>query len=224
MSNTLQYFSQSGQDYYLNKFVFNEKKGGVFLDIGANDGIRYSNTYFFEKIMQWSGICIEPHPSAFRQLQKNRECILLNCCVSDKVDKVEFLAIEGYSEMLSGILTKYDERHILRVKKELELYGGETQLVEINSITIEKILADYSITKIDYCSIDTEGGELEILQQFDLKKIDIFCFSIENNYGDKKIENYLGQYGYKLVKRCDADEIYIKKNKLFLWFKNLFVI
>ena len=211
MSKTLQYFSQSGQDYYLNKFVFKKKKSGFFLDIGANDGISYSNTYFFEKTMNWTGMCIEPHPSAFKQLQKNRECILLNYCVSDKVDKVDFLAIDGYSEMLSGIFTKYDNRHLLRIKEELELYGGKSQLVPINSITIEKVLNDYSITKIDYCSIDTEGGELEILKQFDLNKVDVFCFSIENNYGDKKIESYMSRYGYNLVKKCEADEIYTKK-------------
>ena len=41
-----QYYSQSGQDRYLNEHLFKGKRQGIFIDVGAHDGIPYSNTYF----------------------------------------------------------------------------------------------------------------------------------------------------------------------------------
>ena len=36
------------------------KKEGYFLEIGASDGIKFSNTYVLEKKYNWGGICVEP--------------------------------------------------------------------------------------------------------------------------------------------------------------------
>ena len=45
----MKYYSQYKQDKYIHDNFFEDKKDGVFLDIGASDGITLSNTYFFEK-------------------------------------------------------------------------------------------------------------------------------------------------------------------------------
>ena len=42
-----EYYSQYGQDKFLTEFLFKNKKNGIFVDIGANDGISFSNSYFF---------------------------------------------------------------------------------------------------------------------------------------------------------------------------------
>ena len=44
------YKSQIRQDEYISKFIFNEKKNGFFIELGAVDGITHSNTYYFEKV------------------------------------------------------------------------------------------------------------------------------------------------------------------------------
>lgn len=215
MNKHLKYYSQSGQDCYVNEIVFKQRKEGFFLDIGANDGITYSNTYFFEKELNWSGICIEPHPSVFEKLSNNRKSILLNKCISDQIGQVDFLRIDGYAEMLSGVYMKYDQRHMERIKKELKEFGGNSEIITVESLTISKLLSEYSIRKIDFCSIDTEGGEFEILKQFDLNTIAVQCFSIENNYNDNRVRDYLQEKKYKLINSLDADEIYLKRAKKF---------
>ena len=42
--------------------------GGVYVEAGANDGIRQSNTYFLAKRRKWTGVLIEPIPRLARQL------------------------------------------------------------------------------------------------------------------------------------------------------------
>ena len=72
--------SQAHEDEWLydrifSKVPFDQRFGGTFLEIGALDGRRYSNTWYFEKKWDWRGILIEGHPSnspALRQIQGSR--------------------------------------------------------------------------------------------------------------------------------------------------------
>jgi hypothetical protein len=77
---------------------------------------------------------------------------------------------------------------------------------------LQTILDDNNVTEIDYCSIDTEGSEFNIVQSIDYDKVNIKIFSIENNYGENDIENYLKTKGYILYKKIEWDDIYIKNS------------
>lgn len=59
------YYSQAGEDEFLNKNYFKNKRGGTYIELGALDGVLYSNTKFFQDHLDWSGILIEPHPFKF---------------------------------------------------------------------------------------------------------------------------------------------------------------
>jgi len=53
-----------GQDVFVAELL-SFKKNGVFVDIGANDGVTISNTWYFEKELGWDGIAIEPIPQIY---------------------------------------------------------------------------------------------------------------------------------------------------------------
>ena len=63
-------FSQCQEDIFLNENYFHNKKNGTFIELGALDGVVYSNTKFFEDQHGWSGILIEPHKYAFSIMQQ----------------------------------------------------------------------------------------------------------------------------------------------------------
>lgn len=56
-------------DLKLRKYISYDN--GIFLEVGANDGIRQSNTYIYEKEYGWKGILIEPS-IWFNKLKDNR--------------------------------------------------------------------------------------------------------------------------------------------------------
>ena len=65
-STTPHHYSQYGQDYFLDKFVFKGKlKNGFFVEAGADDFVDGSNTLWFEMEHNWTGVLVEPHPSRF---------------------------------------------------------------------------------------------------------------------------------------------------------------
>ena len=89
------YYSQNGQDVFLDESVFRGQEKGVFIDIGANDGVSLSNSYFFENDRGWTGVCVEPQPDKFESLQKARTSLCIQGCVTDTAGTAEFLAVSG---------------------------------------------------------------------------------------------------------------------------------
>ena len=50
------FHSQDNQDKYLETNIFKGYINGVYVDVGAHDGISINNTLYFEKNNNWSGI------------------------------------------------------------------------------------------------------------------------------------------------------------------------
>ena len=203
------YYSQCGQDKFLNEKIFKGKKNGIFVDIGANDGINFSNTYFFEKELSWKGICIEPLKGAFEKLEENRNSININACASNEDKQDCFLSISGYGEMLSGLKSKYDPQHLQRIFDTSQKHGCVVEEIQVQCYDINKILKKYSFEKIDLLSIDTEGNELEILANINYDTTHIKVIAVENNYHSTGFNQFLFLKGFLKVRTLDHDEVYL---------------
>ena len=209
-------FSQLCQDKYLNDNIFKNFKDGFFVDVGAHNGISFSNTYFFEKNLNWKGICIEANPIVYKQLQKNREnSINLNIAIDIKDSECTFLVNHGYTEMLSGIKEYYDIRHLERIKSEQEQYGGYSEEIKIESLKLESIFNKYDIKHVHYLSIDIEGGEKMCIESIDFNNIFIDIINFENNYPEIGIEiiYFLKNKGYELLDFEDKQDIMMINKK-----------
>ena len=87
----LKTFLKKGNDYNaidnldkkLKKYL--NFKNGFFIECGANDGVNQSNTWYFEKKLNWRGILIEPVPNLFKELKKNRNKKILK--YQENIDK-----------------------------------------------------------------------------------------------------------------------------------------
>lgn len=203
------YRSQHKQDRYFNENIFKNKRNGVFLDIGAHDGEVFSNTFFFEKELGWTGICVEPNPKVYNRLVTIRDCKCFNNCVSDVSMDLDFTVVNGYAEMLSGITSNYDPRHLQRIRDEVNLMGGSIENIKVRSETITNLSELAGISHFDFCSIDVEGSEINILRSIDFTKIKIDYFVIENNYGTPEVQNFLEQKGYKKFNQIATDECFV---------------
>lgn len=203
--NHLQFYSQYKQDKFVYETFFRDTRNGTFVDIGANDGETLSNTLFFEEQLGWNGICIEPLPHIFEKLKNRRRCLCIQGCIADHDGTEEFLMIKGYAEMLSGIIRHYDPHHRARIEAESH---GNYQKVKVNTYNLNTLLNHYGFKHIDYLSIDTEGGELGILQSIDFTTYSISVIDVENNYNDSRIKEFLASKGYRFITRIDCDEIY----------------
>jgi FkbM family methyltransferase len=213
--------SQFKQDELLEKNVFKGHKNGVFVDIGAHDGVNINNTLYFEKYNDWTGINVEPIKKVYDRLITNRpSSININCAVCNNDGETEFLCNEGYTEMLSGIKSNFDPRHINRIEFENNIKGSTTTTITVPTKKLETIFDENFIKRVNYLSIDVEGAEFEVIKSINFDKVFIDVIEFENNYDDvsNPIIEYLNTKNYILFhKSCDIFMI----NKDSMFFNNL---
>jgi len=215
--------SQIQQDLILDQQIFKGKTNGFFVEVGALDGFGASNTWFFEKERNWSGLLIEPNPVEFnkRNQHPRPNSIFENCAISDVEMDINFLSIEGPCNVLSGIMEFYNTQHLERINRELEMYSNHPEdhelysrkeQIPMKSVRLQTLFDKHNITKIDFISIDVEGVELQVLNSINFDKVDISVFMIENNYGLEKETEFLSSKGYKLLGNIQWDSVFIKND------------
>lgn len=204
----MQFFSQVGQDRFLFENFFYGKRDGVFVDVGAYDGEKFSNTLFFERFMGWHGLCIEPMPSAFAKLVARRKAICEQVCVADFVGEAEFTEAAIDERMLSGLTQYFDPRHVQR----LQSVATSTVTHKVPVTTLSSLLDVHNLRHVDYCSIDTEGSEFNILSGLDFDKFSISVFTIENNYDDERLANLMAAKGYDWVAKLEQDYVFKRRD------------
>ncbi len=203
-------FSQIGQSKYIDSLL-GSKMNGFFVEAGGYTGEDLSNSLFFELERNWTGILIEAVPSLYKQIiSKNRKSFSINCCISNKRPFVAKFQIAG---PLSNRISLINEHFQNRVDKDI----GTTKktIIYVPCFSLFTILKAININKVDYFSLDVEGGELEVLKGINFNKIQINTFSVEhNNYQDPKIQirQFLEANNYNLTKDVgDGDSYFIRK-------------
>ena len=196
------YYSQCKQDEMMERMVFKGYKSGIYMDIGAHDGVTYNNTLYFAKHNGWTGINVEPLKSVYDKLVLSRpNDINLNYAVANTDGTAEFMANTGYTEMISGLVSTYDSRHDTRLKNENNVMGSKTDIITVNTKRVETICDEYNITHINYLTIDVEGAEFEVIKSINFDKVMIDVIGFENNYHDTSmpIIAYLETHNFKLI-------------------------
>lgn len=189
------YHSQIGQDKWVES-VLGDKRNGFFVELGACDGLYYSNTLHFEREKGWNGICIEPNDDYYSQLVKNRKCFTSNSLAGSYAGEiVEFSMCLAASGVLDENVGPFTNRN---------------HIVNKTTTTLASILKEYNAPAIiDYLSLDVEGQEYNILKTFPFNTYKFRCITVEHNEPhvgsgpQMKIREILLKNGYKYVKGND---------------------
>ncbi|MEM7236707.1 MAG: FkbM family methyltransferase [Pseudomonadota bacterium] len=201
-----QFFSQSGQDAFLDERVFQGKRDGVFIEVGGYDGITGSNCLFFELIRGWHGLVIEPSPTYHAMCTTFRRSPCLKLAVGAKRGTAEFLDVQQGLRQMSGLVGSYDPELRSQVESDPRHKG---EVIEVKVQTLEQILDAHHLREIDYISLDVEGAELDVLTSFPFEKYRITALTIENNSGDIAITELMRSKGYKRIEAIGVDDVYL---------------
>ena len=61
------------------------QEGGFYIECGALNGEKGSNTLFFEKVRKWNGLLVEADPENYAALKtKHRKAFIINACLNTK--------------------------------------------------------------------------------------------------------------------------------------------
>lgn len=212
------YHSFHEQDKFVHQTYFSQVHSGVFVDIGAYDGTTDSHTKFFESNLGWTGLCVEPMPKAFSSLENNRSCWCVQGCIANRKGNGQFLNISSPHaniEMLSGLVDRYEPKHLNRIMKEIRRFEGACELIDVNCYMINDLLSENEINHINFLSLETVGSEMEILSTFDFNRLKIDVIMVEDPHQDKRISLFLTSKGYELDKRIQNSAIFVHQDFMY---------
>lgn len=205
------YVSQSGEDFVVDS-IFQGKRDGVFVDIGAHDGVTFSNTYFLESVRGWSGLLVEPNPVEYEKLVTSRRALAENSLVGSRSSGVEFHGFAGQTSVLSGSPSHYGWFHSRRVGKEAKKQGVRPEVFFLNRVPLQDLLSNAGIKECDLLSIDVEGAEEDVLCSIDWETFSAKIILLESNLISAKLTRYLEQRGYFFLCRIGSNKVFVGEN------------
>ena len=199
-----QFVAQFGEDNELSK-IFASVPQGTCVEVGGFDGITGSNTYYFERI-GWECLLVEPIPELCEKIRKIRKCTLVQAAASSKSGTATLIVPEKFKELSTLHLSKIQQDRILAEG------GAELNEITVQVKTLDQILQDASITKIDFITIDVEGHEIEVLKGFTIQSYTPRVIILEDSFcrRDQSAVNYLRHFGYVNFKRTGCNDWFCK--------------
>ena len=192
-------FSEYFEDFILYVLLL-DIKNGFYIDIGAYDPNKVSVTKAFY-LRGWNGINIEPLPNQFKLFEKERP------------KDINLQMVIGNNE---GNVTFYVDGQCSTVQKK---YAKRNESINIKMDTMSNICKKYvpEGKEVDFCKIDVEGNERDVLlgYDFDNYKPKVFCvestipLSFKPNY--QLWEEIIIKNGFTFVYERGVNRYYVNK-------------
>lgn len=208
------YYSEAGLDKFIRETFYPDYfYKGTMIEVGAGPPAFISMSKHFRD-NGWRCICIEPNPNFVKQHIEHRNEIYEYACsniIGESEFKISYMDDDGTPADTDGVsYSAIDFKHFWR-PEHLRL-----EKIKVKVITLNSLLEQLQINKVDYISIDVEGWEIEVLEGIDLVKysptiISTECLTQEETF---KIEAYLTKFNYRKIKRIHNDDVYLLNNLL----------
>jgi len=158
----------------------------TFVDVGANYG--FYTLFAASKCARGKVISIEANKTLFKHVKeniaindfKNVEC--LNYAIWDKSGE----EIKLYEDLISG--------------HNPTCFGNSENYSIIKTITLDKIVSDFSLSKINWLKMDIESAEVKALEgsKNALKIIENLLLEIHSKRNGEECERLLKNYGFDI--------------------------
>ena len=193
------HYADNGEDVIIQG-LFNHRKDGFYIDVGCYHPIRASLTHLLYK-KGWKGVNIdisEDTINLFKIARPNDKNI--NIGIADKVGEDFY----------------YQSSHINQANSFK--YYDDVKKVKIKITTLDNIIKNLEIKKIDFLNIDVEYTDFKVLQGLNLNSVRPTLIAIEDNDAfdiadlvNSDIYKYLINKEYFLYSKLNCTNLYLDK-------------
>ena len=164
-------YAQAGEDRIASHALHSMRVDDPsYLDLGAHDPVRLSNTYLFY-LRGCSGVCVEADPDLLRRIRLRRtRDTCLNAAIAPEDGSVAFHVMDATS--LSTISDS-------SVESYRDMGRRVTRTVEVPALSPTTILETYFERTPNLVSLDVEGTDQQVLAAWDFERFRPDVFIVE---------------------------------------------
>lgn len=215
--------SQFGEDSFLWELLRGQREG-LYIEVGAFDGITLSATYALEAI-GWTGLLVEPLPDRFAQCKANRPHSTVIRAAVGKRGSAGTLTINhliGEENNLNDLASfaSTDGSAGREQANYIVKTGAQVATVEAPLTTLAQLLAQhFPGRRVDFAVIDVEGFEAQVLDGLELDapppRLPPRILIIEDLVagGDQPVIDLLHRAGYQCVASLGHNRIWIHQSE-----------
>lgn len=198
--------SSSEVEWIVRDF-FQDRRGGFFLDVGANDYKYGNNTYYLEKALGWSGIAIDALDEFAPNYKSHRpNSRFVAAFVSDTED----------GTITFFVPTTEDKGMASSSHEAAAKWGTGVRSTQVPTTTLNAILRQAGVQRVDFLSMDIELAEPAALRGFDIDVYQPELVCIEGHPEIRQeILDYFYEHRYVLIGkylRADVKNLYFKRS------------
>lgn len=184
----------NGLDRKLQQHI--DFRNGFFIECGANDGLRQSNTYWFEKFRGWRGLLIEAVPENARRCRRNRpRSTTINTALvaSEDIRSVRIQAADLMAHVSGSFSNPEDQARHHSFALAMQPID-RIEEIEVPAATLDAVLRQQGVTQIDLFSLDVEGFEVDVLLGMNVGRNRPRLILVETKKPDDVLAALEGQY------------------------------
>lgn len=204
--------SQHGADLFLLPFLLKAADGrrGTFIEIGALDGVTFSNSLMLERCFNWTGLLIEANPTNFRHLQKaRRHALIENSAVCEPAGHINFTSTGGAVAGSPGSFSTAFEKRWHRLHQE--------PVVSVPCSPLRSLMAKHGVASANFLSLDVEGAEETVIKSVRPSAFDVIFVEMDNTdpAKDRRVHEYIlsdREMAHARYFRQISNAIYMKRS------------
>jgi Methyltransferase FkbM domain len=205
--------SQDGEDLILLNW-FKGLCHGTYLEMGALDGITFSNSFLFNKLYSWKGLLIEISPTMYLNITQNRpyEIATINAGVCKEAVTLHFVETKG---AVSGIWEYAAPGFRNQWWPGITLSSPEVTPVQCTPL--QDIIGEHigPTAFFDFFSLDVEGAELDVLMSIDFETVGFGVVLIEQDghsgRKDMAVRSFMESHEYFFLREEARSGWYVNK-------------
>lgn len=204
-------FALNDLDIKIEPFL--RHRGGIFVEAGANDGVRQSNTFYWESRHAWRGLLIEPIYERALECRRFRPHAKVVCVALVEPEKAGTATVLRYVDLMSVVRggmrsAEEEDRH---VEAGCAVQKIESREFSVPTASLSGVLDEYGITHIDLLSLDVEGYEGRALRGLDMRRHRPRFILVEARYRDE-VDAVLRENYEMVAQLSHHDLLYRLKN------------
>ena len=194
VAKCVQQHASGAENIEILPLLLGTSERGIFVEIGAYDGIHGSNTLMLERCFNWTGLLIEASPDTFTKLlQSQRSATMVNAPSCPNGQVVQMSRAGG---AVAAVVDFASQSYMAKWGHHM---GAPKERINVTCREMRDMMRDAGHAHAHFLSLDVQGAEEVVLRTADIRSFSTVLVEAEGTAMEKnrRVHDLLLSHGFR---------------------------